>query len=239
MQERNEGLVEVKTSALPTGAASEAKLEAVRALLAGETDPTKALATRGYPKPLASDAAYTIAASAGAFGAKDLMANSETAADVVPITFTLARPKGRIFGCRAVISPASGNVVWANLAFDFLTFRADTDVPFAAAEYPASNAELTFADIAKATAALTSRVAKFTFSSSAWEKATGEALSGVVTGMAATQSVGLSSGLSYVPFDLSDLAAPYTLRALVVAKEAWNNGNVAHTLRPSLIVDYD
>jgi hypothetical protein len=212
---------------------------AVAALLGGTTAQTVGFMTRGNPKPLSSDAPYVIAASAGAFAPKDLMGNSETANLVVPITFTLARPKGRIYGCRGVMAPASGNVAWASLAFDFLLMRADPNVPYADAGYPASNSEVTFADIASATAVSVSRVGRFSFASSSWEKATGESLSGAVTGMTAVQSATLASGLQYFPFDLSDLTPPYKMRAIPIAREAWNNGNVAHTLYPVLIVDYD
>src|SRR6476620_12777440 len=88
-------------------------------------------------------ATYARPADNTAYSIGDLIGNSGTANLVVPISFTVARAaggSGRLTGCRAVVSAASGTIVLP--AFDLLLFRPEASIPFAAAGYPADNAAL-------------------------------------------------------------------------------------------------
>lgn len=67
----------------------------------------------------------------------DLIANSQTAASVVPIEFTMPAYTGRLTGARAVLEAASGTVVLPK--FDLLLFRPASNIPFTAGSYPADN----------------------------------------------------------------------------------------------------
>lgn len=161
-------------------------------------------------------------ANATAYAAGDIIANSGTAASVVPITFSgAARLDGgnaRITGCRAVVAPASGDLVIANCAFDLLIFRPATDIPFAAGSYPADNAAMSIS-----AAAMRQLVAVFSFSASSWRSPAG---STSVAGVAGYQSQALNSDRPFAPFDLSDLAID-DLVGVLQAQAAWNPGNIA------------
>jgi len=150
-----------------------------------------------------------------AYAAGDIIANSTTAASVVPIEFAAAMESGgtgRITGCRAVVTPASGNLVITNCSFDLLLFRPETSIPFAAAGYPADNAALTVS-----AAAMRELVGVFSFSASNWRSPAG---STSVAGVTGYQAVSLNSSRPFAPFDLSSLNVNY-LYGIVQAQAAW------------------
>lgn len=176
-------------------------------------------------------ATMTRPADATAYAAGDIIANSGTAASVVPITFDgaarTAKGSGRLMGVRAVVAPASGSLVIANLAFDLLIFRPSTNIPFAAAGYPADNAALTVS-----AAAMRELVGVFKFSASGWRSGAG---SKTVAGAAGYQAVGVGDAAAtdviarpYAPFDLSNLTSTDDLLGLIQAQAAWNPGAVAN-----------
>jgi len=168
-------------------------------------------------------------ATAGNYSIGDIIANSTTAASVVPISFEVGDElTGRIIGCRCILSAASGTIVLPS--FDLILFRPATNIPFTAGSYPADNAALTLT-----TAADIQRVCKFAFSSLAWENPTGGA---TASGDHVTQSVGLSSGLIYAPFSLVGLTGG-ALLGLLRAQSAWAPGHVDQTFNFVLFVDPD
>jgi hypothetical protein len=176
-------------------------------------------------------ATMTRPADGTAYAAGDIIANSTTAASVVPITFDGAartnKGSGRLTGIRCVVTPASGSLVIANFAFDLLVFRPATNIPFAAAGYPADNAALTVS-----AAALRELVGIFRFTASNWRSPAG---SKSVAGVAGYQAVGLGDASAtdivvrpYAPFDLSNLSSTDDLLGLVQAQAAWTPGAVAN-----------
>lgn len=168
-------------------------------------------------------------ASATQYTAQDIIANSGTAGDVVPLEFNIGVTAGSgiITGAKCVLKAASGAVVTTAAAFDLLVFRPATSIPFAAAGYPADNAALTLTS-----AAMVQLVGRFSFVAADWLTA------GLETG-AAYQMVGEASGLSFVPFDLQGLSGVDSLLGVVQAKDVWNPGNVAQTLSFELAVQGD
>lgn len=158
-----------------------------------------------------------------AYAAGDIIANSTTAASVVPITFTgaAAEPSGsgRITGCRAVVTPASGNLVIANCAFDLLIFRPETSIPFADAGYPADNTALTVS-----AAAMRELVAVFSFAAGAWRSPAGSVSA---AGVAGYQAVGMNSARPFAPFDLAGLNVA-DLVGVVQAQAAWTPTGVVN-----------
>lgn len=160
-----------------------------------------------------------------AYAAGDLIGNSGTAGSVVPITFTgaarISGGSGRLTGCRCVVTPASGSLVIANLAFDLLLFRPATDIPFAAGSYPADNAAL-----AVSAATMKHLAGVFSFSASSWRSPAGS-LS--VAGAAGFQSVGLASGKAFEPFNLAGLASA-NLLGIVQAQAGWTPTGVVNEL---------
>jgi hypothetical protein len=194
---------------------------------------------RGYPARVTS-AEYVSPGVSGARTAGTLIGNDTGGAGhtVVPITFTMARPKGRISACRAVVTPVSGTLVYDNLDFDLVLYEAFTAVPFAAGSYPGNNAAVTFADNAKARANQLKRLGTFSFNKSSWRKGNNQIITATVTGMSGTQKVGLLTGEQFVPFDLTG-AEEQRIRALAVIQSAWNDGNVANNFDLILDVDYD
>lgn len=175
-------------------------------------------------------------ATSGAYAIGDLIANSTTAASVVPITFSVGRAgativSGRISGCRGVVAPASGNLVTAALDFDLLLFRPNTSIPFAAGLYPADNAAL-----AVSAAAMRDLVAIFSFVNSGWRSPAG---STSVAGVSGYQSVLIASGRNYAPFNLADLTGATTLLGLVQAQGLWTPGHINQQFDFALDVDVD
>jgi hypothetical protein len=176
-------------------------------------------------------ATFTRPADNTAYQAGDIIANSLTASLVVPLTFQAARVSGgsgRLTGCRAVVAPASGNLVIANLAFDLLVFRAAADTPFAAAGYPADNAQMTVT-----AAALRELVAVFPFPAAGWRSGLGSV---TAAGAAGWQAVLLSSGRNYAPFNLASIPSQ-NLVGVVQAQAAWAPTGVANTFDFALDVE--
>lgn len=176
-------------------------------------------------------ATLTRAADATQYGIGDIIANSTTAASVVPITFTVARisgGSGRITGCRCTVEAASGTIVLP--AFDLLLFRPETGIPFAAAGYPADNAVLNVS-----AAAMRDLVAVMSFSSSAWRNQAGGL---TAAGPAIYQSVLLSSGRPFAPFNLASIPST-TVLGILQAQNTWNPGAVVQTIHFALDVDQD
>ncbi len=164
-----------------------------------------------------------------AYSAGDIIANSGTGSAVVPITFTLDRPSGRITGCRCVVTPASGNLVITALDFDLLLFRPEASIPFAAAGYPADNAALPIS-----AAAMRELVAAFRFSAGAWRNPAGT----LVAGITGYQSQALNSSRAIAPFNVDGLASQ-SLLGVVQVLAAWTPTGVVNRFDFALDVDLD
>lgn len=162
----------------------------------------------------------------GAYAAGDAIANTTTGANATPITFSNAARipggSGRITGCRAVVAPASGNLVISNFAFDLLLFRPESNIPFAAGSFTADNAAMSIS-----AAAFRQLVGIFSFSATGWRSPAG---STSVAGVAGYQSVALNSDRPYAPFDFSDLETARDLIGVLQAQAAWNPGNIQQQL---------
>lgn len=181
---------------------------------------------------------YTRPSSATQYTAGDIVANSGTAASVVPITFNnVTRTAGsgagaRIVGARCIITPASSNLVITACDIDLLLFRPDTNIPFAAGSYPADNAALTL------TAAMyKSLVAVIPFVNGAWRNQLGALTAGTVGCQLAVPSV-----INPAYADLSDFAVASNitkLYGLLQVKDAWNPGAVAQAIDLTLFVNQD
>lgn len=172
-------------------------------------------------------------ADATQYSIGDILANSGTAASVVPITFTLTRTSGRISGCRCVVTPASGNLVITALDFDLLLFRPEASIPFAAAGYPADNAAL-----AITAAAMKELVGIFRFTSGGWRNPAGALTAGVTGYQAQPLYSPTSTPRPYAPFNVVSTGAS-TLLGLIQMQGAWNPGNVVNALDFALDVDLD
>lgn len=191
-------------------------------------------------------ATYTRAADATAYQAGDLIGNTTTSANVVPITWDIAAafislaanerpayfPSGRVTGCRCVVEAASGTVVLTNLAFDLYLFRPNTNIPFTAGSYPADNAAVTLT-----AAAHRDLLGILSFTNSNWRNNIG---ANAAAGTFLNQEAAISAvvGRPYAPFNFSGLSAT-TIRGLIVAQAAWNPGNVAQQFDFALDVDLD
>lgn len=173
-------------------------------------------------------ATFSRPADVTAYASGDNIANSTTAASVVPMTFTLAVPTGRITGARCVVAPASGSLVITALDFDLLLFRPASDIPFAAGSFPADNAAM-----AITAAAMRQLVGVFAFANGAWRNPAGA----LTAGVAGVQAVAPSARSSY-PFDVTDQATD-TLVGVVQAKGAWTPGAVVNQFDFALDVDLD
>lgn len=163
-----------------------------------------------------------------AYGSGDLIGNSLTAADVVPIKFGLPKDlfAGKITGARAVVTPASGNLVITALDFDLLIFKPAANIPFAAGGYPADNAALNVS-----AAAYRELVGLFTFANGAWRNPAG-ALTAGVTGFQAVAS-SLAAG-----FEFNIEGYPSSeLYGLVQAKAAWTPTGVVNRFDFDLCVE--
>jgi len=171
-------------------------------------------------------ASFSRPADATQYSIGDIIANSGTAASVVPITFNLPASSGRLTGARAVVTAASGTIVLP--AFDLILFRPEASIPFANAGYPADNTALNITS-----AAYNQVVAIFSFSASSWRNQAGgtTAAGGVVY-----QAVSLASR-AIAPFNVDGLSD--TLLGLVQAQNTWNPGAVANTLSFMLDSDFD
>lgn len=166
------------------------------------------------------------------YTAGDIIANSQTANLVVPLTFTIPyaanRRTGRLTGARAVVTPASNDLVITALDFDLLIFRPAASIPFAAAGYPADNAAM-----AISAAAYRELVGVFRFINTAWRNTLG-ALTAGVTGH---QNAACVVRPNY-PFSLDSLDGN-ALIGVVQAIGVWNPGNIAQTFNFTLDLEQE
>jgi hypothetical protein len=157
------------------------------------------------------EATFSRPADNNAYQTGDIIANSTTAASVVPITFALPSDRnGKLIGARCVVTPASGNLVITALDFDLLLFRPADSIPFAAAGYPADNAQMSIT-----AAGLRELVGVFTFAAGAWRNPLG-ALTAGATGWQAVAPTTRTLGYS---FNVGDVGS--SLIGVVQAKGAW------------------
>lgn len=176
-------------------------------------------------------ATYTRAADATNYSVGDNIGNSVTAANVVPISFTVARANGtsgRIKGARCTVTAASGTIVLP--AFDLLLFRAEANIPFAAGSYPADNGALNVSS-----AAMIQLLGVFSFSASAWRNQAGGTSA---AGSAVWQAVPLAGSRVDATFNLASYNTQ-TILGLMQAQNTWSPGNVAQEFDFALDVSQD
>lgn len=216
---------------LSDGQRNELRANASGALLiagdSGSPLPSGALT----PRVVSDD--YQTAGVTGAYTLGDLIGNSTTAASVVPINIPgVARAggpgSGRIYGCRAIQSAASGTIVLPS--FDLILFRPATDIPFAAGSFPADNAALNVS-----LAAMKQIVGIFSFLTGSWRNQLGAA---TAAGDHAYQEALPNSGRLFMPFNLSDLSAT-GLKAVMQAQSTANLGAVVNTFNFIFDVEQD
>lgn len=165
-----------------------------------------------------------------AYAAGDAIANSTTGSQVVPITFPLQRPSGRITGCRAVVTPASGNLVITALKFDLLLFKPESNIPFAAGSYAADNAAL-----AITAAAFREIVGVLPFLADAWRNPAG----GLTAGATGYQDVKPSARtIAGMPFYIGSTSS-WSLLGVVQAQDAWTPTGIINRFDFTLDVEYD
>lgn len=167
-------------------------------------------------------------ADATAYATGDAIANSATPASVLPLTFTLAMPQGRLMGAQCVVTPASGNLVIVALDFDLLLFRPNTGIPFAAGSYPGDNLALNVS-----AAAMRELVGVFAFANGAWRNPAGA----LTAGVCGVQAVAPAARAAYL-FDVADQSTQ-TLIGVLQAKGAWTPGAVVNQFDIALDVDLD
>lgn len=176
-------------------------------------------------------ATYARPADNTAYSVGDLIGNSGTANLVVPISFTVGRlsggGSGRITGARCVVTAASGTIVLP--AFDLLLFRPESNIPFAAAGYPADNAALNVTS-----AAMLQLVGVLAFSSTNWRNQAGGS---TAAGTQIYQATGFVNR-PYAPFNL-DTTALQTILGLLQAQNTWTPTGVVNTFDIALDVDQD
>lgn len=181
-----------------------------------------------------------VTVGAAAYAAGDLIGNSTTAGNVVPITFSgVTRAIGvggsaKIRGAKCVVAPATGNVVVTNFDFDLLIFRPTTDMPYPAGSYPADNAALSMT-----VARYKELVCVIPFVNGAWRNPTGALTAGAVGCQFAAPAA-----LSPAVLDLSDFLPANSrgddVLALMQARAAWDpSGGAAHTFDFTLFLDQD
>ena len=163
---------------------------------------------------------------ATAYTAGDHVANSLTAASVVPMEFVLQGDQfaGKIMGARMVVQPASGNLVITALDVDLLLFRNTTNIPFAPAGFPADNGVLTLTE-----AMCKDLVAVIPFVNGAWRNQLGALTAGTVGWQAVTLS-------QPRPFSLRTDVRP-SLIGLLQIKGAWTPGAVAQAITVDVDVE--
>jgi hypothetical protein len=174
-----------------------------------------------------STATFSRPADNVAYATGDHIANSTTGASVVPMTFPVTPTKGYITGCRAVVTPASANLVITALDFDLLLFRPATNIPFAAASFPADNAALTLT-----AAAYREFVGHFIFVNGAWRNPLG-ALTAGATGY---QSVATAVRPRY-HFDLTGQST-LGLIGVVQCKGAWTPTGIINQFDFTLDIEH-
>jgi hypothetical protein len=176
-------------------------------------------------------ATYTRAADATQYTIGDLIGNSTTAANVVPITFTPGRPNGRIIGARCVLTAASGTVVLP--AFDLLLFRvSDATVPFSAGSYPADNSPLNISSTN-----MIQLVGIVSYSATAWRNQAGGS---TAAGLNVWQEGSLvtAGSRSFAPYNLTGLSTQ-NLLGLMQTQNTWNPGAVSNQFDFVLELDQD
>lgn len=166
-----------------------------------------------------------------AYSAGDLIGNSGTAASVVPITFSgaarISGGSGWMTGCRCVVTAASGTIVLP--AFDLMIFRPATNIPFAAAGYPADNAALNVS-----AAAMKELVAVFSFTATAWRNQAG----GVTAAGDHIYQVVSPSGRDREMFNLASVSSA-DLVGLMQAQNTWTPTGIVNTFDFVLEIDGD
>lgn len=162
-----------------------------------------------------------------AYAAGDAIANSGTGSSVTPLVFEMRGAKGKLTGCRSVVTPASGNLIITALDFDLLLFNPTDGIPFAPGSFPADNAAM-----AITAAAFRDLVAVFRFSSSAWRNPAG-ALTAGVTGY---QEVVVNSLRPYASYELGNLTR---LIGVVQALAAWTPTGIVNRFDFTLDTDND
>jgi hypothetical protein len=165
-----------------------------------------------------------------AYSIGDLIGNSGTANLVVPINFTVARVaggSGRITGCRAIVTAASGTIVLP--AFDLLLFRPESNIPFASAGYPADNAALNITS-----AAMLQLVGVLAFSATGWRNQAGGA---TAAGTQIYQTAGFVTR-PYAPFNLTSCGGQ-VIYGLLQAQNTWTPTGIVNTFDFNLDCDQD
>lgn len=171
-------------------------------------------------------ASFSRPADNNAYTSGDIIANSTTAASVVPLTFPVTPVAGFITGCRCVVTPASGNLVITALDFDLLLFRPVTSIPFAAAGYPADNAAMSITP-----AAFRELIGVFSFVNGAWRNPLG-ALTASTTGW---QGVAPSTRIQY-PYDNGTGVG---IIGVVQVKAAWTPTGIVNQFDFTLDIEYE
>lgn len=161
-----------------------------------------------------SSASFSRPADNTAYQAGDAIANSGTAASVVPLVFDLPFTAGYVTGCRCVVTPASSNLVIANFAFDLLLFRPEKDTPYAAGSFIADNSAMTIT-----AASYRHCVSRIPFASTGWYSGAGSAS---VAGATGRQEVAVANRGFSVP------GKPYQLIGVVQAQAAWTPTGIAN-----------
>lgn len=177
-------------------------------------------------------AAYARPADATAYAVGDIIANSLTAASVIPLTFAAARAaggSGRVTGARCLLWAASGTIVLP--AFDLLLFRPEAGIPFAAAGYPADNAALSVS-----IAAFRHLIGVLNFSASGWRNTAGGV---TASGPSIWQAAKVAGDRAYAPFNLASIPASQNLIGILQAQNTWTPGAVVNTFEFTLDVDQD
>lgn len=182
------------------------------------SDPTVAgLLGVGPPRCVAT---FNRPADATQYSVGDLIANSGTAASVVPIEFTVPFTSGRVTGCRCVITPASGSLVIAACDFDLILFRPEASIPFADAGYPADNAALVITGLAQE-----EQIGVLQFTNANWRSGAG---STTVAGASGYQRGAIMSSAPFFPFNISTAASTTKIRGVLQAQGVWNPGAVVN-----------
>ncbi|QWV14414.1 hypothetical protein [Marinobacter adhaerens] len=166
-----------------------------------------------------------------AYSAGDLIANSQTATEVTPLVFEVARQpsgSGRISGATCVLEAASGSLNPLP-QFDLLLFRPQGDIPYGDGLYPADNAALYLT-----APQMAQLVAVIRFSDLGWRNRQG---GNTGSGPLLYQTAPISPR-QFAPFDLDPLGVTH-LRGLVQTTAAWAAPNVGITFDFTLDVDQD
>lgn len=189
----------------------------------------------GGTTPRVVAASYAKQADATQYTSGDIISNDKTtAANVIPIEFTVGRSgaaivSGRASGCRCVVTAASGtNLVLPG--FDLLLFRPNTNIPYAAGSYPLDNAVMNIS-----AAQYKELVGVLSFPSTGWRNQLGAA---TAAGLVAYQAVSFATR-PFAPFNLADIAGATKLLGVMQDTSGWNPGNVAYTFDFVLDVDVD